>query len=100
MTSTEPIEDEVVEMFESLCNWGRWGDDDKLGTLNLITPDVTKAATALVRHGRTGSLARTISPKYAPDNTSPPLHFVIASGEGAPAKGHGASADWYGIACH
>jgi kynurenine formamidase len=46
------------------------------------------------------SLARTISPKYAPDNADPPLHFMIASGEGAPAKGHGASADWYGMACH
>ena len=22
-----------------LSNWGRWGDDDALGTLNLITPE-------------------------------------------------------------
>ena len=22
-----------------LRNWGRWGDDDERGTLNLITPD-------------------------------------------------------------
>jgi kynurenine formamidase len=87
-------------MFETLSNWGRWGDDDRLGTLNLITPDVTKAAAAVVRHGRTVSLARTITPKYAPDNTNPPLHFILASGESAPAKGHGASADWYGMACH
>ena len=61
-TTTEVPEAEVLEMFESLSNWGRWGDDDKLGTLNLITPNVTKAATAVVRYGRTVSLARTISP--------------------------------------
>jgi kynurenine formamidase len=98
--TTEVTEAEVLEMFETLSNWGRWGDDDRLGTLNLITPDVTKAAAAVVRHGRTVSLARTITPKYAPDNTNPPLHFILASGESAPAKGHGASADWYGMACH
>lgn len=100
MTASEPLEAEVLEMFDNLSNWGRWGEDDKLGTLNLITPDVTKAAAAVVRRGRTVSVARTISPKYAPDNTNPPLHFMMVSGEGAPAKGHGAAADWYGIACH
>jgi hypothetical protein len=42
MTTTEVTEAEVLEMFESLSNRGRWGADDKLGTLNLITPEVTK----------------------------------------------------------
>src|SRR5690242_11821790 len=87
-------------MFEALSNWGRWGDDDRLGTLNLVTNAVTAEASAIVRHGRTVSIARTISPKYAPDNASPPLHFMIASGEGAPSEGSHAAADWYGIACH
>src|ERR1700682_3522977 len=93
-TDGEAREAEVLEMLESLSNWGRGGADDKLGTLNLITPVVTKAAAALVRHGRTVSLARTISPKYAPDNPSPPQHFMLASGEGAPAQGSGHAADW------
>jgi kynurenine formamidase len=100
MTTTHVTEAEVLEMLESLSNWGRWGDDDRLGTLNLITPEVTKAAAAVVQHGRVVSLARTISPKYAPDNPSPPQHFMLASGEGAPAQGSGHAADWYGIACH
>ena len=38
-------------------NWGRWGDDDEIGTLNLITPDVRRAAAASVRSGRAFSLA-------------------------------------------
>jgi kynurenine formamidase len=100
MITVQTTEAEVLEMFETLSNWGRWGTDDKLGTLNLITPEVTRAAAAVVRNGRTVSLARTISPKYAPDNTNPPLHFMMASGEGAPAQGHGSSMDWYGMACH
>jgi hypothetical protein len=33
-----PSEDEYLAYFDTLSNWGRWGSDDKLGTLNLITP--------------------------------------------------------------
>ena len=28
---------EFEELFAEVSNWGRWGDDDELGTLNLIT---------------------------------------------------------------
>ena len=27
------------ETAEKLKNWGRWGPDDEIGTLNFITPD-------------------------------------------------------------
>ena len=29
----------VDQWLEDLSNWGRWGEDDQLGTLNLITAD-------------------------------------------------------------
>jgi kynurenine formamidase len=32
-------------------SWGVWGDDDQLGTLNLLTDDRTLAASRLVRRG-------------------------------------------------
>ena len=38
-------------IFESVKNWGRWGPDDQLGTLNLITPERVRAAAGLVRYG-------------------------------------------------
>jgi kynurenine formamidase len=38
-------------------NWGRWGEDDQLGTLNLLTPERTQRAAALVRDGRAFSLS-------------------------------------------
>jgi len=41
---------------QALSNWGRWGKDDERGTLNLITPEKTKAATKLVREGISVSL--------------------------------------------
>ena len=43
---------------EDLSNWGRWGPDDELGALNLITPQKRKEAAALVQVGITVSLAR------------------------------------------
>lgn len=39
-----------------LKNWGRWGPDDDRGTLNLITPEKTRQAAALVQDGITVSL--------------------------------------------
>jgi kynurenine formamidase len=35
-----------------VSNWGRWGDDDQLGTLNLITPEKVAATGSLVRFGK------------------------------------------------
>ena len=35
----------IYKAAQELSNWGRWGDDDQIGTLNLITPqDITDAA--------------------------------------------------------
>ena len=39
---------------QELSNWGRWGKDDQRGMLNLITPEKTKAALALVTEAKTG----------------------------------------------
>lgn len=42
-------------------NWGRWGADDRIGTLNLITPDVVRRAAASIRTGERFSLAWPLS---------------------------------------
>ncbi|MXZ99878.1 MAG: cyclase family protein, partial [Acidimicrobiaceae bacterium] len=34
-------------------NWGRWGHDDQLGALNLITAEKRRSSAAAVRTGRT-----------------------------------------------
>lgn len=39
-----PTESDVVRMMDTLSNWGRWGADDQMGTLNLITPERRLAA--------------------------------------------------------
>jgi len=43
---------EYKEVGLRLSNWGRWGNDDELGTLNFVTPEKRVQAAALVRTGR------------------------------------------------
>jgi kynurenine formamidase len=56
-----PLPDWFHEAAARVNNWGRWGDDDELGTLNLITPEVVKRAAGCVRTGRSFSLAWPLS---------------------------------------
>src|SRR5258708_37053025 len=51
---------DIEAMMKSLSNWGRWGSDDQLGALNLITPEKRKKAAALVTEGVTVSLAHNV----------------------------------------
>ncbi len=43
---------EVLALAARVRNWGRWGDDDELGTLNLLTPEVVQAAAAEIQTGK------------------------------------------------
>ena len=56
-----PSDEELIQMMSDLSNWGRWGEGDQLGCLNLITPDKIIAATKLVTDGHTVSCARPIT---------------------------------------
>jgi kynurenine formamidase len=47
---------EVKELAGRVRNWGRWGDDDEIGTLNLITDAVVTAAAREITTGRRLSL--------------------------------------------
>ena len=54
-----------------LSNWGRWGPDDELGALNLITPAKRRAAATLVQEGLAVSLASTAQTEQTIDNPCP-----------------------------
>lgn len=60
-------EQEVLGYFQALSNWGRWGADDQLGTLNLVTSAHRVAAAALVREGITVSFSWDIDALPQPD---------------------------------
>jgi len=59
------------EWVGTLSNWGRWGPDDEIGTLNLITPEKRKEASSLVQNGVTVSLARNTDNIESVDNPCP-----------------------------
>jgi len=77
-----PTEAEVKGYLRSLSNWGRWGAEDELGTINLITPAKRIGAAALVRDGVSVSAARPITTDIAADTTVQPMRFMVDSGEG------------------
>ena len=51
------LSDDFVELAKRVSNWGRWGDGDERGTLNLIDADAVRRGAACVRTGKTFSLA-------------------------------------------
>ena len=56
---------------KDLSNWGRWGKDDQIGALNLITPEKRKQAAGLVTEGFSVSLAGDADTVQAVDNPNP-----------------------------
>ena len=77
-------EAEYERWLKDLSNWGRWGPDDEIGALNLITPAKRRAAAALVQEGITVSLARTAQTEEGVDNPCPvQWEMVNASVRGA-----------------
>jgi kynurenine formamidase len=56
-----PLPDWFHEAAARVNNWGRWGEGDQLGTLNLITPEVVRRAAGCVRSGKRFSLAWPLS---------------------------------------
>src|SRR6266850_1958308 len=75
-----PNENDVLKMLDSLSNWGRWGADDQLGTVNFITPAERKRAAALVSEGVSVSCSRPISTDITADTTVQPMRFMVDSG--------------------
>ena len=83
-----PTQAEVESWYTDLRNWGRWGDDDQKGAVNLITPEKSAAAAGLVRTGRKVSMSRVFEPEQ---------HFLRKSPR---AGGAGAVVDYYGFIYH
>ena len=80
---SEPVDPVLLDYYDRLSNWDRWGADDQLGTLNLITDEHRQRAAGLVRHGRTVSCAWDIDTTPQPgDVATAPRRMMTATGEG------------------
>ncbi len=69
---------EFDRMFTELRNWGRWGKDDQLGTINLVTPAKTREAAALVKAGVSVSLSHNPIAEAVPDSPYPSYVLEMA----------------------
>src|SRR3981189_3188949 len=77
----------IEEASTKLSNWGRWGKDDQIGTLNHVTPEHTPNAAKLVRPGKVFALGIPL------DRNGPqtglfggrfnPIHQMLATGTDA-----------------
>ena len=83
----------ITGMPDFPSNWGRWGDRDERGAVNLITDEVRARGAAEARTGLTVSIARLTTPfpltggPMAPTETShTAVHTIMMfTGHGAPA---------------
>ncbi|HEX5466555.1 MAG TPA: cyclase family protein [Candidatus Limnocylindrales bacterium] len=76
----------VRRLADRCSNWGRWGPDDQLGTLNHVTAEDRRAAAGLVRSGRAFSLAIPIDengPQTGGFGRFNPIHLMIRDGNAA-----------------
>lgn len=75
--------DDVKTLADKYKNWGKWGGDDQLGTLNYITPQKIIDASNLVKQGKVLSLAIPFDDK-GPQTGSfgrfNPIHFMLQDG--------------------
>ena len=82
MARTLPTSADVREYHTSLSNWGRWGSEDQLGAINLITPEKRLQAVGLVEKGISITMGRPIIAETTADGPIPPTLHMIESGEG------------------
>jgi kynurenine formamidase len=77
------MSDVVRAAVEKYRNWGKWGPDDEIGTLNYITPAVVRHSAQMVRRGETFSLAIPFDgngPQIGQPRRFNPIHRMILTG--------------------
>src|SRR5690242_78666 len=86
-------------------NWGKWGPDDELGTLNYVTPDTIAAACRLATRGKVFALGIPLQregPQSGTRQRFNPIHAMFRDGGDQPRtpadvaamQGYGGSDDW------
>jgi len=88
---------DIDRLMTELSNWGRWGKDDQLGTMNLITPEKRRQAYSLVKEGVTVSLARPVEKTVAADNPDPFIQKMTLTGLNNPGQ---FASDTYTVSYH
>src|SRR5919201_1530112 len=91
MSPRKLTRDDLRAAAEKYKNWGKWGADDEIGTLNYTSPEDIVAAARLVRQGKVISLALNFDhqgpqgakSKYSTPGRINPLHVMLRTGTDA-----------------
>ncbi|XVQ07401.1 cyclase family protein [Spirillospora sp. CA-255316] len=76
----------IAEAAKSYSNWGRWGEDDVLGTLNFLDEGKRRESAALVRRGVSLSLSQRFDmngPQKGWRRRTNPVHTMLDTGTDA-----------------
>ncbi len=80
---------------QRIGNWGRWGEDDERGVMNLLTPDVVLSSLATPRRGAIYQLGQLLQQNGQPRSPglrghipAPLLHFQLRTGLDVAATEH------------
>ena len=98
-------EETLRKLAMQVRNWGRWGPNDEIGTLNFITPDAIAAACRLATTGKVFALGIPLQregPQSGTRQRFNPIHTMFRDGGDAPRtpaevvamQGYGGSDDW------
>src|SRR3954451_17533551 len=80
----------IREATDKLKNWGRWGRDDQIGTLNHVQPEDIVRAASLIRTGKVFALGIPLH-RNGPQTGLfggrwNPIHTMLATGTDAVAR--------------
>lgn len=92
---------EFEALFSSLRSWGRWGPDDELGALNLLTAERVAGAARLVRSGVVVSLSVPVNTESGPDCPNPAeFHMTQVHDAQIGSSSMGFAKDFVGVEYH
>ena len=91
MTEKKITHADIKEAAEKYKNWGKWGPDDEIGTLNNVTAEDIINAVQLVKKGKVISLALNFDhngpqgakTKYPAMGRTNPIHSMLRTGTDA-----------------
>jgi kynurenine formamidase len=78
----------IYEAAKKLSNWGRWGADDQIGTLNNVSPEDVINAGKLIKKGKVFSLGLSLKEPIQSGlfgGRWNPIHTMLATGTDAAA---------------
>lgn len=91
------------ELWQEVCNWGRWGKDDQAGALNLIDATKRSQAAALVETGEVVGIGNPWPVDPGPHNMWPAEHYMIRAGDDCDYPGVpdlSVALDYIGVQAH